>query len=164
MAFGLVLVWIAAVDWRSRRIPNSLVIPLAFGGVVHAVVATGLWAGLGACLGIVVGAGLLFVSYARGWMGAGDVKLLGAIGAWTGVPGVLWVLLVASVLGGALSVIALLRATPSERRRVRDNLVGVALTGQLNVEEPAELPRARGIPFGVALSVSAVGLTVLGGP
>ena len=38
-------------------------------------------------------------------MGAGDVKLLGALGAWLGPAAVVWVALFASIAGGVIALI-----------------------------------------------------------
>ena len=55
-------------------------------------------------LGTLVGSLLLFV-YAIGGMGAGDVKLLGAVGAWLGPVAALWVALFAGIAGGVIGLV-----------------------------------------------------------
>lgn len=74
----------AATDLHSRRIPNWLTVPMALAGVAfHVLAPTGI--GLGASLlGLAVGFSLLLVPYVIGGGGAGDVKLLAALGAWLG--------------------------------------------------------------------------------
>ena len=71
-------------DLRSRRIPNWLVLPFLVAGFVVSGWLHG-WHGLGQSLG---GAALGLVIYGflfwMGGMGAGDVKLCTAIGAWIG--------------------------------------------------------------------------------
>ena len=70
-------------DLRSRRIPNWLVLPFFVVGVAVSCFLYG-WHGLGHSLG---GAGLGLLLYGTlffmGGMGAGDVKLCAAIGAWS---------------------------------------------------------------------------------
>jgi prepilin peptidase CpaA len=91
-------------DLRSRRIPNWLVLPFLPLGVAvsgwlggwHGVVQS--LEGLG--LGILV-FGVLFW---MGGMGAGDVKLCAAIGAWIG-PGQLMIALVLTGLAGGVMVL-----------------------------------------------------------
>jgi prepilin peptidase CpaA len=43
--------------------------------------------------------------FALGGMGAGDVKLLGAVGAWLGPLAVVWVALYSGIAGGLLGLI-----------------------------------------------------------
>jgi prepilin signal peptidase PulO-like enzyme (type II secretory pathway) len=78
---------LAAAIWdvRSRRIPNALTLPLAVTGLLYGLSAGGL-GGLGqavaACGLIALPYVLLFV-FAGG--GAGDAKMMGALGAWLGL-------------------------------------------------------------------------------
>jgi len=46
--------------------------------------------------------------YALKGMGAGDVKLLAAIGAWLGPLGAIWTALYAAIAGGVLAVVIVL--------------------------------------------------------
>ena len=82
-AIGFALVAVAW-DLSTRRIPNVL----TFGAALAALIAhayIGGWNGLGmAAAGWVAGVMLFFPVFALGGMGAGDVKLLGAVGAWLG--------------------------------------------------------------------------------
>jgi len=106
-ALGVVLI---AVVWdvASRRIPNLLTFGAALAAfAAHASFAG--WSGLGtSLLGWVVGVALFFPVFALGGMGAGDVKLLGAIGAWLGAASVIWVGLFTGIAGGILAVVVAL--------------------------------------------------------
>src|SRR5262245_28032565 len=107
--FQLVAIAVALVavvtDLRTRRIPNVL----TFGAAVLAIVVhgdVGGWTGAGvSLLGWVAGAALFLPLFALGGMGAGDVKLLAAIGAWLGPGAVVWVALFSSIAGGAMALI-----------------------------------------------------------
>ena len=106
---AIVVVVIACVpDVSSRRIPNVL----TFGAAAAAAafhVATAGWSGLGHSLGgWVVGALLFFPMFALRGMGAGDVKLLAAVGAWLGPAQVFWVALITSMVGGVLGLVVAL--------------------------------------------------------
>lgn len=75
----------AVCDLRTRRIPNLLTGPLFVGGLVFAVLA----AGGGGLLDAVGGSLLLFVPYLALYVyaggGAGDAKLMAAVGSWLGL-------------------------------------------------------------------------------
>lgn len=91
-------------DLRSRRIPNWLVIPFFGAGVLVSCWFQG-WHGLvqslsGAGLGL-LSFGVLFM---MGGMGAGDVKLFAAIGAWIGPTQLLIALVLTALVGGAIAL------------------------------------------------------------
>lgn len=100
---------IAAVfDIRFRRIPNWLNLTgLLLGLIANAYVA-GLH-GLGwSALGLAVGFGLYFPLFLLHARGAGDVKLLAAVGSIAGPQDCFAIFLVTAVLGGALAIVLLI--------------------------------------------------------
>jgi prepilin peptidase CpaA len=91
-------------DLRSRRIPNWLVVPFLFAGVVVSAWLRG-WHGLGQSLeGLALGALLLGILCWMGGMGMGDVKLCAAIGAWIGPAQLIFALVVTGIAGGLMVV------------------------------------------------------------
>ncbi|MGE5584341.1 MAG: prepilin peptidase [Bacillota bacterium] len=117
------LVITAAAIWcdcRERRIPNRLVMAAAAVGLVLGLVTGGL-RGLGqSVLGFLAGGAILFVPFALGWIGAGDVKLLAAIGAILGARGAAYSILYGAIAGGVISAVAVAR-----RRRLGVTLMAV---------------------------------------
>lgn len=109
IALGIVLVAVAW-DLKTRRIPNIL----TFGASLAAFVVHGYisgWSGLGmSLLGWIAGAAIFFPIFALGGMGAGDIKLLGAIGAWLGAGTAMWVALYSGIAGGVMGLIVALSA------------------------------------------------------
>lgn len=91
-------------DLRTRRIPNAL----TFGAAIGALFFHGFAAGIGgvgaAAAGWAVGAALFFPMFALRGMGAGDVKLLAAVGAWLGPLPVVSVALITAVAGGIVGI------------------------------------------------------------
>jgi prepilin peptidase CpaA len=103
----LVALVAAVIDFRRFRVPNKLTFPLCLSGLVfHATVGglPGLQHSVG---GIGFGFAILLVFYITGVMGAGDVKLLAAVGAWIGGANTLYVFCVAGIVTGIHSLAAL---------------------------------------------------------
>lgn len=104
VALGIALI-AAAWDLKTRRIPNVL----SFGAAVAALVVHSYvdgWSGAGmSLLGWFVGAAMFFPIFALGGMGAGDVKLLAAVGAWLGPLAAVWVALYSGIAGGVMALV-----------------------------------------------------------
>ncbi len=94
-----------AWDLRTRRIPNALTFGAAAAAVVVAIVTRGADGAASSISGWFIGVGVLFAAYALGGMGAGDVKLLGALGAWLGPTDALWLALYTGVAGGVIALV-----------------------------------------------------------
>ena len=99
----LIVVAIATItDLRSRRIPNWLVLPFLFLGIGVSTWMQG-WHGLGqSAAGMGMGLVIFGLLFMLGGMGAGDVKLFAAIGAWIGPHQLLIALILVSLAGGIL--------------------------------------------------------------
>lgn len=94
-------------DYRSHRIPNWLNAGLAAAGLT-AQAAFGGWDGLvDGFAGLGVGLGCLVVLWAMKGMGAGDVKLMAAVGTWLG-PRMVGYALVAGILTGGVIALAMI--------------------------------------------------------
>ena len=91
-------------DLKTRRIPQVLTLGGALAGFAFHCTVGGPGAGFGSAVGWVVGIAIFFVPFALGGLGAGDVKLLGAIGAWLGPMNAVWVGLYAGAAGGVLAI------------------------------------------------------------
>ena len=96
-------------DFRSRRIPNALTLPALLAAfVAHALM--GGWPSVQqTLLGALVAGGLLLPGWLMGWMGAGDVKLMAAVGAWLAWPQSLTATLVSLIAGGVFALAVAMR-------------------------------------------------------
>ena len=111
MVLALVLLALSWIDLERYILPDVLTLPLIVSGVMLAVVQDGpiLESALGALVGYGLVAGLAYVwrrQFGRDGIGLGDAKLLAAGGAWVGVFGLPYILLISS--GGALVLIVAL--------------------------------------------------------
>jgi prepilin peptidase CpaA len=100
---------VAAVwDLRTRRIPNVL----TFGSALLAIAAHAYTGGVTAAgwslAGWFVGVLFFLPIFALRGMGAGDVKLLAALGAWLGPGPIVWVALFSLVAGGVIGLLVAL--------------------------------------------------------
>ncbi|MGQ9918043.1 MAG: A24 family peptidase [Bryobacteraceae bacterium] len=163
----IVLVLPAAVlDFRSRRIPNWLCVA-GFAAGVAANTALGGLGGLKASLaGFGVAFGLYFVLYLLHAMGAGDVKLMGAAGAVTGLHTWLAIFAATAVFG--------MMAAPGlalAKGRFLSTLwnVGYLVRELLSLRAPymrheqldVKNPRTLRLPHGVSIAAGAAAILIL---
>jgi len=81
---SVILVFAGIIDYKKQKIPNYLTFPTVITALIYHFFLNGM-NGVGFSLGgMFAGIALLIIPYAMGGMGAGDVKLLGAIGSFVG--------------------------------------------------------------------------------
>jgi prepilin peptidase CpaA len=98
----------AIYDIRFRRIPNWLVLAGIITGFAWNLYSGG-WPGLGhSGEGLGLGFALYFPLYLLKARGAGDVKLLAAVGAIVGPGNCFWVFILTAILGGIIAMVILL--------------------------------------------------------
>ena len=131
---ALLLVSAAVQDARTREIANwknaaiALLAPLYWW-----TCGLSVWPDMVTQLGLAVVVFALFVAaFQFGWMGGGDVKMIGALALWLPLAALVWMLIVMSLVGGVLTAIVLLE----HRLRRR--------TTQIE------------IPYGVAIAIAAL--------
>jgi prepilin peptidase CpaA len=160
-AFTLALTSVAGGwDWSTRRIPNWLTVPAFFTGLFVRTWLSG-WRGTASSL---EGAGvalilLLPLVLMRG-LGAGDWKLMGAVGAFLGPVMTLFVLLSSILISGLMAVVSMVRAhkVVSTFRNMVILLRGFLAFGvrkhpEISLDNPGLLK----LPFGVAVAIGTLG-------
>jgi prepilin peptidase CpaA len=120
------------IDLRSRRIPNALTATMAGLGIGLAAAGASGTSVVAALAGFVLGLLLMLPGYALGATGAGDVKLMAAVGAIVGPALVLSAFICTSIAGGVLAIVIAIR-----RRRLAATL---RQTGRL-VAAPGAAPQ-----------------------
>ena len=159
LAFTAMLATACVTDVRSRRIPNWLVVVLALSGSVFSAMIVPGWGGVTrSVLVLLLGFGIWVGFFVLGALGAGDVKLFAAAGAWLGPSDTWRAALLAAVVGGALAVVMLVW-----QRRLRASFRKIALAASVRSITPlgtadseGDTDRRRHLPYGVALAVGAL--------
>jgi prepilin peptidase CpaA len=164
----LVVLAAAVSDVRAFRIPNALTFPALIAGLAYHALRGG-WGELQSSLtAVMVGGGLLLLLYALGLMGAGDVKLMAAVGAWLGMPGTYDVFVISALATGvcsAVMVVAQRRLGAATWKTLRLMLYMLTF-GRFGKAERVEVVvrqsdrRRRLIPFAAMMTV---GMLVVGG-
>ena len=142
-----------------RRIPNLLTYPAMLAGVFYHVVQNGAHGFFFSLCGILVGMGLLMLFFAMGGMGAGDVKLLGAVGALLGAQAVVVSTLYAAIIGGIYALILLLVHRCAARLmfgRLAMSLKTYRCTGKFIPIPPSCGERKLTLCYGVAIALGGL--------
>lgn len=114
----------AAYDLRFRRIPNWLSVSGVIAGFAVNTMLSGRQGLATACLGLAC-AFLVYVPlYLVRAMGAGDVKLMGAVGAIAGAGNWIAILLVTAIIGGIVSLVVI-----AARKRFHQTLSNLTVIG-----------------------------------
>ncbi|CAO4167193.1 A24 family peptidase [Methylorubrum populi] len=144
--FPFLMAYAAASDLLTMRISNRVT-----GLVVMGFASYALLSGLtlnDLALHLAAGALTLvvaFAMFARGWIGGGDAKLAAGTALWLGIEHLADYLLVASILGGALTLAILYaRSYPLPQATLR-------LPFAVHLHDSRT-----GIPYGIALAAAAL--------
>ncbi len=145
-------------DWRSRRIPNRLTVPGLVLGIVFNTAAWGWAGGKNSLLGAGLALALLMPLVVVRSLGAGDWKLMGAIGAFVGWRNLLTVLAATLLVNGLVALGMIIR-----RRRVLQTLRNLLhlLAAFLSLHLPGreltlDNPDAVKVPFGVSAAIAVI--------
>jgi prepilin peptidase CpaA len=145
----------SVTDVRSRRIPNFITAPSALLGLMLHL-ALGGWRSMAmaAVAGLICGA-VFLVFYLAGGMGAGDVKLIAAVGCLVGISDVGYVLVLTAIAGGVMAVaFAMMRGRLWEtfsnvgELTLHHRDAGLAPHPELNVRNTNTLR----LPYGLAIA------------
>jgi prepilin peptidase CpaA len=152
----------AAIDLRVRRVPNPMTLGItAVGLILAAFQATSVTIG-GALVGLVLGFALMLPGHVIGATGAGDVKLMAALGTLLGPGRTGSAFMYTAIAGG---VIALVVAARRRRMRVTIERTAALLStsgtssAAADIEHPREDNRFAYAPaIAIGALVAALGL------
>lgn len=151
---AIILLTVAAyIDWKEHRVPNWLTYSALLCGLAFHVMTGGV-AGLGfSLLGAFAGLATLIVLYALGGMGAGDVKLMAATGAWIGATATLQGFVWIAMIGGAMGAYSIYRSGQWRERAAVAQAAGVNLMTLRPMQDGVEnAPERILLPYGVPIA------------
>ncbi|MEY2872936.1 MAG: hypothetical protein RLZZ373_307 [Pseudomonadota bacterium] len=124
-AFAAMLLAMSLIDWDTTLLPDSMTQPLAWAGLIAAAMgwipltlSQSLWGAIAGYLSLWSIFWLFKLATGKDGMGAGDFKLLAALGAWLGPAMLLPIVLGASLLGAVVGIGMKLSANLREGRYV----------------------------------------------
>jgi prepilin peptidase CpaA len=149
-------------DVRERRIPNFITGPGILAGLMLHLAAGG-WSSLGyAAIAGLLGGGIFLIFYLAGGMGAGDVKLMAAVGCIAGLPP-LELVLVGTVVSGGIFALAVAVYNGRLRQTARNTLALMVHHGHAGLRPHPELnvTNARTLRLPYALPIATGCLVAL---
>jgi prepilin peptidase CpaA len=149
------LVAASLTDIAHQRIPNLITYPLALFGLLYHLHASGMNGLIFSFSGILAGAGLLLLFHLLGGMGAGDVKLMAAVGGILGPTGVFTAFLYSALIGGLYAVVILYRhgALRDALGQIASALTGLVLATGLAMPASKSFTRLPRLCYGLAISL-----------
>ena len=147
------MVIVAAYDLRERRIPNQLNLAGLLVGLTLQLALGGVHGFLLGVSGFAVGFAILFLPFAAGMVGGGDVKFVAAAGAYLGWQLLLVGLGIGVVVGGLVGAASLIR-----RRRFAKAMRGLAadlmcLASGMRPTTLKSTEAVETVPYGVTLAM-----------
>ena len=157
----------AYVDGKELRVPNKITIPMIIAGWIYSMIAyqlngEGWYVGLGWSLaGTAVGLATLLPAYAIGGMGAGDVKMMGAIGAWIYCANTFYAFCVSAIVGALLSIGMIIWAKQGQKHwnqffSIINEIVTVKNPETLATIAAERKSSMRLLPYGIPIAIGTV--------
>jgi len=160
----VVLIVVAVEDMRKHRIRNLYTFPMVAVGLSFHALSGGLDGLVFSLKGLGLGIAFLIFPYVLGIMGAGDVKLMGAVGAVVGSRGALVAFLLTCVAGGVLAVIVMVLNWKYTMKRLRAAWTAVRALppeGRASGEASGGDSKKPGLPYGVAIAAGTIAFMAL---
>ena len=169
-----ILVEAAVIDGWKLKVPNWLTFNFLAAGILYWTISAGLVGLEFAMLGFAAGF-VLYPLCAVGGMGAGDVKLLFGIGAWTGWKATLMIFALCAVVGGVMAIIMMVRegdwakrvvnikTIMAEFRSLKDLTRIDAVKAKAMERKEADLKAGMLLPYGIPMVMAAIGYFVYAG-
>jgi prepilin peptidase CpaA len=165
--FATTLVFVTVcilIDVRTMRIPNAVTFPGMIAGLALNAWSSGLGGVQASVAGFALATILLVGPFALGGVGAGDVKMMSAVGALLGPSLVLASLIAGISLGGVFAVVHLARiARLGEKLRALGRMLGNAALSRsfAPLKVYATSPQAVVLPYSLPLGLGTFAVIAL---
>ncbi len=154
---AILLLISSVIDIKIQKIPNWITFSSMIAGLVLNSFLNGVDGLTGSAAGILIGTGIFLIPYALGGMGAGDAKLMGAVGAFLGPKGVIIAALLTMAVGGFYAILLMLWHWQHGKRILaafKDYIFSIILTKRIstfsiNDTDTASKPK---LCYGVAIA------------
>ncbi|HEY9723748.1 MAG TPA: A24 family peptidase [Oscillatoriaceae cyanobacterium] len=154
--FGLLGIVIIAMvtDLQTRKIYNWLTFPAMLVGLVLNIALGGVSGLESSLIGLAAGSLLFVVGFLMGAMGAGDVKLMAAVGLWLGWPHTLAAVVYVTVAGALVAIVSATAngSLPKLLNNVKWFFLGLIIPGAkatVALGDSAAPP----VPYGVSIAI-----------
>jgi len=157
----------AYIDGKLLKVPNKITYPMIIAGWIYSMIAyqmsgDGWYVGLGWSLaGTAVGLLTLLPAYSIGGMGAGDVKMMAAVGAWVYITTTFYAFCVSAIVGAIIAVIMIVMSGEGKKHWAQGQYILNEIMTIKNPEKLAEIaakrkPTMRLLPYGIPLAIGTV--------
>lgn len=158
----VVLIVAAVIDGFELKVPNWITFPFVISGWIYSLCAFG-WQGLlWSLAGTALGMSILMLFYMIGGMGAGDVKLMGGVGAWIHCTNT-WYCIIGFAVTGAVLGIAMVLVRGKWKHHYEQ--FWHILTEIMVIRDPEKLsaiaaqrkPTMMLLPYGIPIAIATIG-------
>lgn len=157
----------AYIDGKQLKVPNAITFPMIIAGWLYSTIAYAMageawYTGLGWSLaGTAVGLACLYPFYMIGGMGAGDVKMLAAIGAWVHCSDTFYAFCLTTIIGAALSVLMIVFSKSAQKHYNQFFLILNEITSIRDPEKLSEIAKERKssmrlLPYGIPIAIGTI--------
>ncbi len=166
-AVSVFVIVAAYIDGKQLRVPNKITYPMIFAGWIYSMISYGV-AGDGWYMGLLwslagtaVGLATLLPAYSIGGMGAGDVKMMAAVGAWVYCLTTFYAFCISAIVGAILAVFMIIFSGEAKKHW---NQMFYILNEIMTVRNPETLSSIaaerkssmRLLPYGIPLAIGTV--------
>ena len=158
---SVVLIVAAVIDGYELRVPNLITYPFMIAGWVYSTYAHGL-EGLGwSVAGTALGMSILMLFWLIGGMGAGDVKLMGGVGAWIYWTNTWYCIIGFAVVGAGMAIVMALASGKWQHHydqfwKIAREIAVIKNPEKLSAIAAERKPSMLLLPYGIPIAIATI--------